>query len=179
MNPNANIHDNLSTHTDIHNNHNIHDMSCHVMSCHDHDHDHSYTEPGVFRYPSAQQLAEIRELYWIVTGRALNQITAGILEAFFEQVEPALICEALQRTGKYARRPCAQYAAAILRNWLKDGIRTIDELTAADSRHREARSHQQAMQGGWWQHDYQQHSYTEADFGPDFYYDPAKDYDKN
>ena len=176
MNPNANIHDNLSTQTDIHYNHNMHVMSCHDMSCHD----HSYTEPGVFCYPSEQQLAEISDLYWIVTGRELNQITAGMLEAFFEKVEPALICEALQRTGRYAKRPCAQYAAAILRNWIKDGIRTMDELAAADGRQREARSHRQAMTGGWWQrHNYQQHSYTEADFGPDFYYDPAKDYDNN
>ena len=166
----TNKHDTSLTHKHI--THNIHDMSCH-----EHDHDHDYTEPGVFRYPTEEELGEICEMYRIVTGRELNSISARVIDEFFEQVEPALIVLALERTGKYARRPCAEYAAAILRNWIKAGIRTIADLQASENRRRQEKQVNEGMSGGWWTaRRGQEHKYTEADFGKEFYYDPARDY---
>ena len=167
----TNKHDTSLTHKHI--THNIHDMTCHE---HEHDHDHDYTEPGVFSFPTEDELGEICEMYRIVTGRELNSISARVIDAFFEQVEPALIVLALERTGKYARRPCAEYAAAILRNWIKAGIHTMAELQEAETRRRQEKDIGKSMQTGWWTaRRGQEHKYTEADF-EDVYYDPARDY---
>lgn len=170
----ANKHDITRTHN-RHITHNIHDMTCHEHD-HEHDHDHDYTEPGVFSYPTEDELGEICEVYKIVTGRELNSITAKVIDAYFEQVEPAMIVLALERTGKYARRPCAEYAAAILRNWIKAGIRTMADLQASETRRRQEKEIDRGMQGGWWQAKRgQEHHYTEADM-ESIYYDPARDY---
>lgn len=94
-------------------------------------------------------------------------------EQWFERMEPALIREAVQRCGLYARRPGAPYIRAILANWDKQGIHCMEDLQAKEIFRTQTQNHRQAMRP-WWQN-YQQHSYTEADY-EGFYYDPARDF---
>ena len=64
-----------------------------------------------------------------------------------------------------------KYMEKLLSEWKKEGIETPE---AARARHGATAAAPGA--GAPPQRNYQQHSYTEADFGEDFYYDPAKDY---
>ena len=64
-----------------------------------------------------------------------------------------------------------RYMAKILEEWEKDGVTSVE---AARARRPQVKTAAAAAP----RHNYQQHEYTEEDFGPDFYYDPSKDYGK-
>ena len=66
-----------------------------------------------------------------------------------------------------ARMP-VKYMDKLLLEWKRAGIETPE---AARAQHGAATAAPTAAP----KQNYQQHSYTEADFGEDFYYDPAKD----
>lgn len=71
-----------------------------------------------------------------------------------------------------ARNPM-QYMDKLLRDWAEAGVATPEAARARGMAH--ARPQNSAATPAV-EHNYQQHSYTEADFGDDFYYDPARDY---
>ena len=80
--------------------------------------------------------------------------------------------ELLRCAAECARgtRMPVKYMDKLLAEWKREGV---DSSEAARARHGAAAA---AAAGTAPQRNYQQHSYTEADFGEDFYYDPAKDY---
>lgn len=68
-----------------------------------------------------------------------------------------------------------QYMDKLLADWAEAGVSTPEAARARGA----ARINGQSGTGALAvEHNYQQHIYTEADFGDDFYYDPARDYGK-
>ncbi len=87
--------------------------------------------------------------------------------------EDVIACAAQRARG--TRAPM-QYMDKLLEQWKVEGIVTLQDAQASIAARNQARQAQTCESGGNTQHNYQQHSYTEADFGDDFYYDPARDY---
>ena len=73
---------------------------------------------------------------------------------------------------------CAQnvrsysYLRKILNRYVDKGFKTIGDVKAD----RDAFERGKKAKAAPAKHNYQQHEYTEGDFGADFYYDPSKDY---
>ena len=67
-----------------------------------------------------------------------------------------------------------RYMERILADWEKDGVSTIEAARAR----RALPKGKPAVNAGQ-NHNYQQHTYTEADFDKDFFYDPSSDYGKD
>lgn len=149
------------THTDMH-------SSC-MNACMNEN-----THPGVFCFPSAEELQELCSLYEGCIGVPLNNASAAIIEEWFERMELQLICEAIRRTGIYARRPGAPYIRAILKNWDSQGIHSIFDLQNKEKVRIQAKTHQSAMKPWWNQaQNYQQHPFNEETCGKTSYSDPT------
>jgi DNA replication protein DnaD len=64
------------------------------------------------------------------------------------------------------------YLRKILNRYVEQGFKTIGDVKAdkaAFERNKQAKASPS-------KHNYQQHEYTDNDFGADFFYDPSKDY---
>ncbi len=92
-------------------------------------------------------------------------------EAWRANHSPELILCAAE-LAKGARAPLP-YMDKLLSNWKQAGIATPEAARAEGAR----RAKEAAPAGGAAPaRNYQQHAYSAADFGDDFYYDPSKDY---
>lgn len=83
-----------------------------------------------------------------------------------------LLCAAECARG--ARMP-VKYMDKLLSEWEKSGVAT-PEAARAQHAAAGAPAAKEGASSAAAARNYQQHSYTEADFGEDFYYDPTKDY---
>jgi DnaD/phage-associated family protein len=92
------------------------------------------------------------------------------LLAFREEMDEDVIRHAIDEACAAGRRNWS-YARAILRRFLESGMKTMGDVKAAESQ-RAANGKNTAAKG------FQQHSYTENDFGTGFFYDPTADYGK-
>lgn len=63
------------------------------------------------------------------------------------------------------------YVKAILNRCMEKGFKTLPDVLAAEAEREKAKNTPKIKD-----HGYQQHSYSEADFGDDFYYDPNRDF---
>lgn len=134
------------------------------------------TEPGVYPFPSQDELGKFTTLIVGVTGQEINAATALIFESWFEKVEFGLLIEAARRTGLYARRPSVHYWNAILKNWQKQGITCVDDL----AREYGGRRHDAASSSNWWSksltaHNHDERQYSEEDY-KNLFYNPLDDY---
>ena len=122
------------------------------------------------RYVSDMQQAtrEVRALLEAAgLSRRPNMDDLERYEGWKREHSPELLrCAAECARG--ARMP-VKYMDKLLLEWKRAGIETPE---AARAQHGAATAAPTAAP----KQNYQQHSYTEADFGEDFYYDPAKDY---
>ena len=92
------------------------------------------------------------------------------LLAFREELDEDVIRHAIDEACAAGRRSWS-YARAILRRFLEQGLKTMGDVKAAEDK-RSAGGKNSAAKG------FQQHSYTEKDFGTGFFYDPTADYGK-
>lgn len=128
------------------------------------------TEPGVFYSPTQEDLAELARLYESCMGFPLNCATAAVLEQWFEKMEPALIREAIRRTGIHARRPCVAYANAILMNWETQGIHDMAAMFKAEKTRQFNRTHQRRMGACWWNaSNFSERSYSREESEKDYF----------
>lgn len=130
------------------------------------------TEPGVSL--SDEQIERVAMAYSAAISKDIPPMAARMMEqAMQDGMTAECLIIAINDTG-WALKPTPQYLRAILRRCRDQGIRTAEEYRQAQS----AYARQQTPVRSAWKvnrFDYQQHTYTEADFGADFFYDPARD----
>ena len=85
-----------------------------------------HTEPGVFT-ANPQDLEVIRTAYNGVCGPLTAPIAHFIEKCLSAGMEPAVIVDAIERTG-WARRPSPFYLRAILQRYLREQIRTMEDV---------------------------------------------------
>ena len=85
-----------------------------------------HTEPGVCT-ANPQDLEVIRTAYNGVCGPLTAPIAHFIEKCLSAGMEPAVIVDAIERTG-WARRPSPFYLRAILQRYLRDRIKTMDDV---------------------------------------------------
>lgn len=85
-----------------------------------------HTEPGVCTCSPAD-LEVIRTAYTGVCGQLTAPIAHFIEKCISAGMEPAVIVDAIERTG-WARRPSPFYLRAILQRYLREQIRTMDDV---------------------------------------------------
>lgn len=97
---------------------------------------------------------------------------------FYEKWKARLPGELLDCAAELARGKgnALSYMDKLLTEWERSGVTTPEAARAQHARLAGAAAPAGQAGGGARAMDYQQHSYTEADYGADFYYDPAKDY---
>lgn len=86
-----------------------------------------------------------------------------------------VIAIAKNRAAQYGHADDTAYILAILRDWTRQGVRTEDDALRVIAEF-DAKKQTNAPAKTTAAHGYQTHGYTDADFGADFYYDPARDF---
>lgn len=85
-----------------------------------------HTDPGVFT-ANPQDLEVIRTAYNGTIGPLTAPIAHFIEKCISAGMEPAVIVDAIERTG-WARRPSPFYLRAILQRYLREQIRTMEDV---------------------------------------------------
>ena len=94
------------------------------------------------------------------------------LRSFREDGLPeALIRKAVDKSMA-SRAKNWNYAKRIMNDWVSKGYKTVAEIEAADAEWFEAKKAKANPAA----HGYQEHKYSEADFGDEFYYNPDRDF---
>lgn len=104
-----------------------------------------HTDPGVFT-ANPQDLECIRTAYLGVCGPLTAPIAHFIEQCLTAGMEPAVIVDAIERTG-WARRPSPFYLRAILQRYLREQIRTMEDVGFDDAERRQFQ--QQHGDDGW------------------------------
>ena len=135
-----------------------------------------YTEPCVLL--SDELIEHVAAAYSAAISPDISPIAAHMMEqALKDGMTAECLIMAINDTG-WAQRPSPQYLRAILRRCREQGIKSADQYRQAQSNYARSKT---PVRSAWKvsQFNYQNHGYTEADFGPDFYYDPTRDQPKD